>query len=76
MYIWRHWATGEKTGEREVSARYCPTENGTVSDVVADRILLLPNGVTFYIFSDGYEFPWLNLFLLPRNSLRCVTEIG
>jgi hypothetical protein len=23
-----------------------------------NSVLLLPNGVTFYIFSDGYEFPW------------------
>ena len=27
----------EKTVEREVSARYCPTENGTASGVVAHR---------------------------------------
>jgi hypothetical protein len=23
-----------------------------------NSVLLLPNGVTFYVFSDGYEFPW------------------
>jgi hypothetical protein len=23
-------------------------------------VILLPDGATFYIFSDGAEFPWLN----------------
>lgn len=32
-----------------------------------NTILLLPNGATFYVFSDGYEFPWTQPFSLAAQ---------
>ena len=32
-----------------------------------NTILLLPNGATFYVFSDGYEFPWTPPFSLAAQ---------
>lgn len=33
-----------------------------------NSVLLLPNGVTFYIFSDGYEFPWAQPLSLAGDA--------
>ncbi len=60
-------------GRKIISAEYpkysCEFWTSFMSGYGGNIVMLLPNGVTYYIFSDGMEFPW-------QPTLREINKIA
>ena len=53
-----HGFWGRKITRSEIPGNSCEPWASFMAGYGGDIVMLLPNGVSFYIFSDGMEFPW------------------
>jgi hypothetical protein len=53
-----HGFWGRRITRAEFPEFQCDFWISLMSGYGGNSVLLLPNGVIFYVFSDGYEFPW------------------
>jgi len=53
-----HGFWGRRISRTEFPGLQCDFWISLMNGYGGNTVQLLPNGVTFYVFSDGYEFPW------------------